>query len=58
MFFIIGGAYGFSEKVYNRADNKLSLSKMIFSHQMVRLIFVEQMYRSFTILNNQPYHHY
>ena len=57
LVFIIGGAYGFSEKVYNRADNKLSLSKMIFSHQMVRLIFKEQLYRAFTIIRGEKYHH-
>ena len=55
--FVIGGAYGFSEDVYNRANQKLSLSKMTFSHQMIRLIFVEQIYRAMTILNNEPYHH-
>lgn len=57
LVFIIGGPYGFSEEVYNRADSKLSLSKMTFSHQMVRLFFVEQLYRAFTILRNEPYHH-
>lgn len=57
LIFIIGGPYGFSQEVYNRADSKLSLSKMTFSHQMVRLFFVEQIYRSFTILKNEPYHH-
>ena len=55
--FVIGGAYGFSEAVYARADAKLSLSRMTFSHQMIRLIFVEQLYRAMTILNNNPYHH-
>lgn len=55
--FIIGGAYGFSEEIYNRANEKCSLSKMTFSHQMVRLIFTEQLYRGFTILKNEPYHH-
>ena len=55
--FVIGGAYGFSDAVYARANSKLSLSKMTFSHQMIRLIFVEQLYRPFTILNNNPYHH-
>lgn len=55
--FIIGGAYGFSEPVYKAADEKLSLSKMTFSHQIVRLIFMEQLYRTFTIMNNEPYHH-
>lgn len=55
--FIIGGAYGFSESVYQRAGSKLSLSKMTFSHQMVRAIFVEQIYRAFTIMRGEPYHH-
>ena len=57
LIFVIGGPYGFSEEVYSRADGKLSLSKMTFSHQMVRLFFVEQLYRAFTILRNEPYHH-
>jgi len=57
LIFVIGGAYGFSEKVYQVASEKVSLSKMTFSHQMVRLIFVEQLYRAMTILNNEPYHH-
>jgi 23S rRNA (pseudouridine1915-N3)-methyltransferase len=57
LFFVIGGAYGFSDDVYKRADFKVSLSKMTFSHQMVRLIFSEQLYRAMTILNNEPYHH-
>jgi 23S rRNA (pseudouridine1915-N3)-methyltransferase len=57
LVFVIGGPYGFSEDVYNRANGKLSLSKMTFSHQMVRLFFVEQLYRGFTILRNEPYHH-
>lgn len=55
--FIIGGAYGFSEAVYQRANSKLSLSRMTFSHQMVRAIFVEQIYRAFTIMRGEPYHH-
>ena len=55
--FIIGGPYGFSPDVYNRVPGRLSLSRMTFSHQMVRLIFVEQLYRAFAILNNLPYHH-
>ena len=55
--FIVGGPYGFSERMYERANEKLSLSKMTFSHQMVRLFFVEQVYRAMTILNNEPYHH-
>ena len=57
LIFVIGGAYGFSEAVYQRADSKISLSKMSFSHQMVRLIFEEQLYRAFTILKGEPYHH-
>lgn len=57
LIFIIGGPYGFSDAVYSRADFKLSLSKMTFSHEMVRLFFTEQLYRAFTILNNSPYHH-
>lgn len=55
--FIIGGAYGFSDAVYGRADMKISLSEMTFSHQMVRVIFTEQIYRAFTILRGEPYHH-
>jgi 23S rRNA (pseudouridine1915-N3)-methyltransferase len=57
MFFVIGGAYGFSKDVYERANEKISLSKMTFSHQMVRLIFIEQLYRAFTIMRGEPYHH-
>lgn len=57
LVFVIGGAYGFSPSLYLRANYKLSLSKMTFSHQMVRLFFVEQLYRAFTIINHQPYHH-
>lgn len=57
MVFVIGGAYGFSEAVYRRAESKISLSKMTFSHQMVRAIFVEQIYRAFTIMRGEPYHH-
>ena len=57
LVFVIGGPYGFSDAVYQRANSKISLSKMTFSHQMIRLIFVEQLYRAFTILNNNPYHH-
>lgn len=57
MVFVIGGAYGFSEAVYQRADSRISLSKMTFSHQMVRAIFVEQIYRAFTIMRGEPYHH-
>lgn len=54
---VIGGPYGFSDTVYKKANGKLSLSKMTFSHQMIRLFIVEQLYRGFTILNNEPYHH-
>lgn len=54
---IIGGPYGFSESVYQKATQKVALSKMTFSHQMVRLILLEQIYRAFSILNNEPYHH-
>jgi 23S rRNA (pseudouridine1915-N3)-methyltransferase len=57
LFFVIGGAYGFSDAVYQRAGVKMSLSRMTFSHQMVRLIFAEQLYRAMTIINNEPYHH-
>lgn len=57
LIFIIGGPYGFSEAVYARAKSKISLSPMTFSHQMVRLIFIEQLYRAFTILKGEPYHH-
>lgn len=55
--FVIGGPYGFAQEVYDRVDAKMSLSPMTFSHQMVRLIFVEQLYRAFTILKGEPYHH-
>jgi len=55
--FVVGGPYGFSETVYQRANGKISLSKMTFSHQMVRLFFVEQLYRAMTILRGEPYHH-
>lgn len=55
--FVVGGPYGFSEGVYLRANGKISLSKMTFSHQMVRLFFVEQLYRAMTILRGEPYHH-
>lgn len=54
---VVGGAYGFSEAVYKKANGKISLSKMTFSHQMIRLFIVEQLYRGFTILRNEPYHH-
>lgn len=57
LVFIVGGAYGFSDKLYKRSNGSLSLSKMTFSHQMVRLIFAEQLYRAFSILKNEPYHH-
>ena len=57
LVFVIGGPYGFSQKIYDAAHEKISMSKMTFSHQMVRLIFVEQLYRAMTILNNGPYHH-
>jgi len=57
LVFAIGGPYGFSQEVYKRANGKVSLSQMTFSHQMVRLFFVEQLYRGFTILRNEPYHH-
>ncbi|MFG6686154.1 23S rRNA (pseudouridine(1915)-N(3))-methyltransferase RlmH [Mariniflexile sp. HNIBRBA6329] len=57
LVFVIGGPYGFSQDVYNKANGKLSLSKMTFSHQMIRLFFIEQLYRGFTILKNEPYHH-
>ena len=57
LVFVIGGPYGFAPSVYAAAQEKISLSKMTFSHQMIRLIFVEQLYRAMTILNNGPYHH-
>lgn len=57
LVFIIGGPYGFAPSVYAVAQEKISLSKMTFSHQMIRLIFVEQLYRALSILNNSPYHH-
>ena len=57
LVFVIGGPYGFSEEVYKKANGKLSLSKMTFSHQMIRLFFIEQLYRGYTILKNEPYHH-
>ena len=55
--FVIGGPYGFSDAIYKKAKGKISLSKMTFSHQMIRLFFIEQLYRGFTILRNEPYHH-
>ncbi len=57
VIFVIGGPYGFSEAVYSRANEKFSLSKLTFSHQLIRLLFMEQIYRSFTILKGEPYHH-
>ena len=57
LIFVIGGPYGFSDAIYQRANGKLGLSKMTFSHQIVRLFFIEQLYRGFTILKNEPYHH-
>ena len=57
LVFVIGGPYGFSESIYSKANGKISLSQMTFSHQMVRLFFIEQVYRGFTILKNEPYHH-
>ena len=57
MVFVVGGPYGFSPDVYQRADSKLSLSKMTFSHQMIRLLFAEQLYRAMTIIKGEPYHH-
>lgn len=55
--FVVGGAYGFSPELYSRGDSKLSLSKMTFSHQLVRTVFAEQLYRAFTIIKGEPYHH-
>ena len=57
LVFVVGGPYGFPDDVYRRANEKLSLSRMTFTHQMVRLVFVEQLYRAMTILNGEPYHH-
>lgn len=57
LIFVIGGPYGFSEAIYARSNGKISLSKMTFSHQMIRPFFTEQLYRAFTILKNEPYHH-
>ncbi len=57
LVFVVGGPYGFSEQVYKAASEKISLSKMTFSHQMIRVIFIEQVYRAMTILSNEPYHH-
>lgn len=57
LWFVIGGPFGFSKEVYDRADERISLSKLTFSHQLVRLVFMEQLYRAFTILKGEPYHH-
>lgn len=57
VYFVVGGPYGFSQKVYNRANSLISFSKMTFSHQMIRLFFVEQLYRAMTIIKGDPYHH-
>ncbi len=57
LLFVVGGPYGFADKVYRRADDRISLSRMTFSHQMVRMIFIEQIYRAMTILKGEPYHH-
>jgi 23S rRNA (pseudouridine1915-N3)-methyltransferase len=57
ILFVIGGPYGFSEEVYQRADFKISLSKLTFPHQLVRLLFMEQLYRAFTVIKGEPYHH-
>lgn len=57
LYFVIGGPYGFSDDVYERSNGKISLSRMTFSHQMIRLFFIEQVYRAMTILKNEPYHH-
>lgn len=57
LVFVIGGAYGFCDEVYSRSDGKISLSRMTFSHQLVRTIFAEQLYRAFTIMKGEPYHH-
>lgn len=57
LVFVVGGPYGFSDRIYAAAHEKISLSRMTFSHQMIRILFVEQIYRAMTILNNEPYHH-
>ena len=57
LVFVVGGPYGFDSEVYDRANEKISLSKMTFSHEMIRLIFTEQLYRAMTIINGEPYHH-
>ncbi len=57
LIFVVGGPYGFAQSVYNRANGKISLSKMTFSHEMIRLFFIEQIYRAMTIMRGEPYHH-
>jgi 23S rRNA (pseudouridine1915-N3)-methyltransferase len=57
LVFVVGGPYGFDQSVYDRANDKLSLSRMTFSHQMIRLLFTEQLYRAYTIIKGEPYHH-
>ena len=57
LVFLVGGPYGFDQTIYDRSNDKISLSQMTFSHQMIRLFFVEQVYRAFTILKGEPYHH-
>jgi 23S rRNA (pseudouridine1915-N3)-methyltransferase len=57
LVFVIGGPYGFSEDVYKASKDKISISKMTFSHQIIRIIFLEQLYRAFTIIKGEPYHH-
>lgn len=57
LVFVVGGPYGFSDRVYSAANEKISLSRMTFSHQMIRLLFTEQLYRAYSIINNLPYHH-
>jgi 23S rRNA (pseudouridine1915-N3)-methyltransferase len=57
LIFVVGGPYGFSDEVYKRANQKIALSQMTFSHQLVRVVFTEQLYRALTIINNHPYHH-
>jgi 23S rRNA (pseudouridine1915-N3)-methyltransferase len=57
LFFVAGGAFGFSKRIYDRSNGMISLSKMTFSHQIIRIIFLEQLYRAFTIIRNEPYHH-
>jgi 23S rRNA (pseudouridine1915-N3)-methyltransferase len=57
LVFVVGGPYGFDERIKNRSNDKLALSKLTFPHQLVRLVFIEQLYRAFTILRNEPYHH-